>query len=432
MAKNSAAVAKVQELNRLAGYNRFSLINTPLPGKSSSLANSYSIHDTQTGINYAWGSIAGTVELLTLTNSLKKQQVDAVSGASPSKYSKKLRHSDFSETSDLEDIEHGKVNKDGRIETGFTNGKLNPDDEAALLTAAIKQAGFGKRLFVQAWTAMSGYTYFIILDRKTGNRFYTIDEALSYIRKTEGGQMGRSRERNVDKNATPVKVTADKTKSVANGDSWKAVGYNSNASTIQEGYEYMVGAGAANRKTKRETEKRQKKPKVKHSDVSEFIEGIISESENELEHYGVLGMKWGIHKDPQRAYERANKKLEKLDKKATKAGAKATRKEEASVRRQQKADSAILFRKMKARSADRSIGRSERSRQNYTRKVAKAVSWYKEMENAFRDTKIENLNQNYVALGEKYSKIQVNDLMANAQTNLANKQLRMIYRQMGK
>lgn len=33
----------------------------------------------------------------------------------------------------------------------------------------------------------------------------------------------------------------------------------------------------------------------------------------ELEHYGVIGMKWGVRKDPERAYERASKKLKKLD-----------------------------------------------------------------------------------------------------------------------
>lgn len=164
---------------------------------------------------------------------------------------------------------------------------------------------------------------------------------------------------------------------------------------------------------------------LKHDD-------FIDLSEEDLNHYGVLGMKWGIHKDPQRAYERANKKLAALDEKATKAGAKAARKETRSLRRQQRADTAWLFPKTKAKLADWAIGRSEKHRQKYVKKMSRAVSWYKEMENAFRDTKIENLNQDYVALGEKYSKIQVNDLMMNAQASLANKQLRMIYRQMGR
>lgn len=161
--------------------------------------------------------------------------------------------------------------------------------------------------------------------------------------------------------------------------------------------------------------------------ASEFIE---RRSQTDLEHYGVLGMKWGVRKDPERAYEKASQKLEKLDRKAQKAGAKAAKKEAKSVHKQQKADSAVLFKKAKARSADRAIGRSEKSRQKYMTQMSKAVSWYKEMENAFRDIKISKLNPSKSELGKKYVDIQINDLMSNATTSVANKQLRMIYRQM--
>lgn len=153
----------------------------------------------------------------------------------------------------------------------------------------------------------------------------------------------------------------------------------------------------------------------------------------DIQHYGRLGMKWGkrIFGEEQ-AYQSANKKLAKLDKKATAAGNKAAQKEAKSVERQSKADSATLFRRSKARSADRAIAKSEKTRQNYVKQMVKASSWYKAMEREFGNSKVSSLSAEYQALGKKYARIQINDLMKNAQTSVANKQLRAYYQQMGR
>ena len=177
----------------------------------------------------------------------------------------------------------------------------------------------------------------------------------------------------------------------------------------------------------------QKNPKIKlllpTLNRDDFNE---KESDSDVEHYGVPGMKWGIRKDPQKAYDRANKKLSSLDKKAIRAGAKAAKREAISVQKQNKADTALLFKKRAAKKADKAIGKSERTRQRYVRSMSKAASWYKEMENAFKGTQVKTLNKEYIDLGKKYAEVSISELMANAETSYANKKLRMIYRQMSR
>lgn len=167
---------------------------------------------------------------------------------------------------------------------------------------------------------------------------------------------------------------------------------------------------------------------LRHEDT-EFNE---AENPNDVKHYGVIGMKWGVRKDPQRAHTRASQKLDKLDKKATKAASKISQKEAKSVAKQRKADSAVLFKKSKARAADKAIGKTEKARNKYFERVEKAKNWYSKMENAFRDVKINQVNQHYVDLGKKYANTNLESLLSDAQINLANKELRKYYRDMGR
>lgn len=55
--------------------------------------------------------------------------------------------------------------------------------------------------------------------------------------------------------------------------------------------------------------------------------GYEFQRDSDLAHYGVLGMRWGIRKDPQKAYERANKKYSRLKRKGIALAKKASKKE---------------------------------------------------------------------------------------------------------
>lgn len=146
-----------------------------------------------------------------------------------------------------------------------------------------------------------------------------------------------------------------------------------------------------------------------------------------LEHYGVLGMKWGVRKDPERAYKRANEKLSKLDKKVVRAEERISKANSKSLVRRQAADSAILFRKGKARRAANSIRSINRAHLKLQRRAAKAERWYKAMENTFRDVKLSDVDPKYKALGEKYMSIKIDEMMANVTSDVAMKQLEAYY-----
>lgn len=168
---------------------------------------------------------------------------------------------------------------------------------------------------------------------------------------------------------------------------------------------------------------------------------------NELYHYGVKGMRWGVRKNPDKAYSKASNKLRKLDAKLNKLTNKSvdispkTAKYEAkkgktdrkltklrsnASTKRYKADTAILFQNTKeksARKAERKLARYEHkaakmdakfARQNYKslkndaqikKAQKKAMNWYNSMEKTFSNVSVSNMDPADVALGKQYASI---------------------------
>lgn len=120
-------------------------------------------------------------------------------------------------------------------------------------------------------------------------------------------------------------------------------------------------------------------------------------STNELYHYGVLGMRWGVRRGrTSQAYTKASKKLSKLSEKVEANDKRARRMtQKADAHRYSLLGSSKREQKYRAKAAKASYKSSKYMR--------KAVRWCNQMDKAFAGTKVK-LTKAQVDLGKEYVK----------------------------
>lgn len=116
-----------------------------------------------------------------------------------------------------------------------------------------------------------------------------------------------------------------------------------------------------------------------------------------VEHYGVLGMKWGVRKDPSRAYTKAVKKKNRLESRSSYYNLRSARLRDKALRKEVRARNETQYRR--ARKIEYKANRNAILAARYQRKGQR---WVRAMEKTFAGYDIRSLSKDEITRGRKY------------------------------
>lgn len=120
---------------------------------------------------------------------------------------------------------------------------------------------------------------------------------------------------------------------------------------------------------------------------------------DELKHYGVLGMKWGVRRGrSSTAFAKSAKKANKLNKKVTTTKLKSAKLADKALKKEVAATSEKKYQK-----ARKMQFKANKLNLKSAKLQKKAMKWEKKMESTFSEIKMSDISPEDLAIGRRYT-----------------------------